>query len=123
VQVAITAGKDTTLSGCRIRVTADHIRIVREPKAVAGMECRTAQPWDNRWHLSGPHASDLTIRALGDGIRGVPNWRTSGLPRDTLVVTPAIWRGDALIAAPFAGFPQGWSAKIAQSFHAFILSH
>lgn len=123
VQGAILDGRDTTLSGCRVRVTADSIRILREPKAVAGMECATDQPWDSRWQIEGPHAPDLTIRALGDGIRQLPNWRTTGLARDTLVVTPAIWRGDALIAAPLAGFSAGWTAKIAQSFNAFILSH
>lgn len=123
VLLAIGSGKDTTLAGCRIRVGDTDIRVVREPKAVAGMECPTDQLWDNRWHLCGPHAPDLTIRALGDGIRQLPNWRTTGLPRDTLVVLPAIWRGDALIAAPLAGFSAGWTAKIAQSFSAFILSH
>jgi tRNA(Ile)-lysidine synthase len=123
VGMAIATGKDAMLSGCRIRVTADHIRILREPKAVVGKECPTDQPWDHRWHMSGPHAPDLTIRALGDGLRSVPNWRASGLARDTLVVTPAVWRGDTLIAAPLAGFPQGWTAKIPQSFTAFILSH
>jgi tRNA(Ile)-lysidine synthase len=119
----IQVGKDSTLAGCRIRVEDTEIRILREPKAVTGVACPTDQPWDNRWHLTGPHAPDLTIRALGDGIRSLPNWRATGLPRDTLVVSPAIWRGDALIAAPLAGFPQGWTAKIAQSFDAFILSH
>ena len=123
VELAIKAGKDRTLSSCLVQVTSDEVRILREPKAVAGMECPTEQLWDNRWHLSGPHAPDLTIRALGDGIRNLPNWRTTGLPRDTLVVSPAIWRGDTLIAAPLAGFPQGWTAKIVQSFTAFILSH
>ncbi len=123
VRMAIARGKAATLSGCRIRVTDAQISISREAKAVAGMECPTDQSWDTRWLLCGPHAPDLTIRVLGDGIRHVPNWRTTGLSRDILVVSPAIWRGDALIAAPFAGFPQGWTAKIAQSFHAFILSH
>jgi tRNA(Ile)-lysidine synthase len=123
VQRAVMTGKHSTLSGCRIRVTADHIRIMREPKAVATVECPTDQPWDNRWHLTGPHGTDLTIRALGDGIRSLPNWRATQLSRDTLVVSPAVWRGDTLIAAPLAGFSAGWTAKIAQSFDAFILSH
>jgi tRNA(Ile)-lysidine synthase len=123
VESAMREGKDTILAGCRIRVGETDIRVVREPKAVKGVECPTDHPWDNRWHLSGPHAPDLTIRALGDGIRSLPNWRTTGIPRDTLVVSPAIWRGDTLIAAPLAGFSAGWTAKIAQTFHAFILSH
>jgi tRNA(Ile)-lysidine synthase len=123
VGVAIGMSKDATLLGCSVRVAGDVVRIARELKAVAGKDCATTDRWDSRWQLSGPHAPDLTIRALGDGIRQVPNWRTTGLPRDTLVVSPAIWRGDTLIAAPLAGFSAGWTAKIPQSFHAFILSH
>jgi tRNA(Ile)-lysidine synthase len=123
VRSAIIDGRDATLSGCRIRVTDTAIRILREPKAVALVEGETTAPWDHRWHLEGPHAPDLTIRALGDGLRQIANWRETGLPRDALIVTPAVWQGDALIAAPLAGFAQGWTATLRPGFASFLLSH
>jgi tRNA(Ile)-lysidine synthase len=116
-------GRDTTLNGCRFRVTRDAIRILREPKAVAAIETPTTALWDHRWHLEGPHAPDLTIRALGDGLRQIANWRETGLPRDALLVSPAVWRGDALIAAPLAGFTEGWTATLRPGFASFLLSH
>lgn len=120
---AILAGKHATLSGCRIGVTDTTIRVLREPKAVATIVTPTTAVWDHRWHLEGPHAPDLTIRALGDGLRQIANWRETGLPRDALIVTPAIWRGDALIAAPLAGFAEGWTATLRPGFGSFLLSH
>jgi tRNA(Ile)-lysidine synthase len=123
VQTAIINSKHATLSGCRIRVTETAIRILREPKAVATLETPTNALWDHRWQLDGPHADGLTVRALGDGLRGIPQWRDTGVPREVLVVTPAVWQGDALIAAPLAGFPQGWTATVRPGFVSFLLSH
>jgi tRNA(Ile)-lysidine synthase len=117
------AGWDATLSGCCFRSKDKVIRILREPKAVATHETATTAPWDNRWHLDGPHQPGLTIRALGYGLRLVPNWRDTGLPRDALIVTPAVWQGDALIAAPLAGLTQGWTATLRPAFASFLLSH
>jgi tRNA(Ile)-lysidine synthase len=120
---ALRDGRHATLNGCRFRVGRDVIRILREPKAVACLETPTTAPWDNRWHLDGPHAPGLTIRALGDGIRYCPGWRATGLPRDALLVTPAVWRGEVLISAPLAGFAQGWTATLRPGFTSFLLSH
>ncbi len=120
---AIRGGRTATLNGCQFKNSGDSIRILREPKAISTLETPTTALWDHRWHLSGPHAADLTIRALGDAIRQCPDWRRTGIARDTLVTTPAIWCGDTLIAAPLAGISNGWTAEITQSLHAFILSH
>jgi tRNA(Ile)-lysidine synthase len=117
-------GRKRTLSGCILRSDADHIRITREPRAVATLFIPTDQPWDTRWRLSGPHGPDLEIRAIGaEGLRHIKDWRDTGLSRDTLIVTPAIWRGDTLIAAPCAGFGAGWTAAVSPSFVSFLLSH
>jgi tRNA(Ile)-lysidine synthase len=118
VTEALRNGGSATLAGCRVR----RCWMMREPKA-AGAISNTTALWDDRWRVSGPHAPDLTIRALGEGIRQCPDWRATGLSRDMLMVTPAIWQGETLVAAPLAGLPNGWTAEIAQSFHAFILSH
>lgn len=124
LEMALAQGRDATLGGCRFRIKDQHLTILRETRAVAKSECATDQLWDNRWQLSGPHAPDLTIRALGaDGLRACKDWRSTGHAREVLLVTPAIWRGDTLIAAPLAGFSNGWCANCGPSFASFVLSH
>lgn len=123
LQAAIAAGRAATLMGCRVRPGADLIRLQREERAVADLSSPTDQPWDGRWHLTGPHAPDLTIRALGaHGLALCGDWRARGLPRAVLIASPAIWRGAALIAAPLAGFGANWAAELDPSFHSFLLS-
>lgn len=124
LQLAILLKGTAMLSGCRLRVDDTSIRLTREPRAVVTLSTPTDTPWDNRWHLSGPHAPDLTIRALGaDGLRACKDWRATGLPREVLIVTPGVWCGDTLVAAPLAGWPQGWTATVSPSFPATILAH
>ncbi len=124
LEMAIGQGRDATLGGCRFRVKDKQLTITREARAVAGIECPTTEIWDNRWQITGSHAPDLTIRALGaDGLRAVKDWRLSGISRDALIVSPGIWRNSTLIAAPIAGFSNGWAAKPHVSFASFILSH
>ena len=124
VQHAIDEGRDATLSGCKIKVGDTDIRITREPRAVAGLEGATDQIWDGRWRLTGPHEAGLTVRALGAaGLRDCTDWRKTGQNRAALIVSPAIWRGDTLIAAPIAGLENGWKAEIVAGFHSFLLSH
>lgn len=124
VQWRIILGKDATLSGCRIRVTDTDVRIMREPRAVASAISPPDHLWDNRWRLDGPTAPGLEVRALGaDGLRACKVWRATGISRDALVVSPAVWRGDVLVAAPLAGFASGWTARIDAGFTSFIISH
>lgn len=124
VQEAVLSGRDTTLWGCRIRVTSTGICITREPRAVAGVVCDVDQLWDGRWRLTGPKAEGLEVWALGAaGLRQCKNWRASGVSRDVLLVSPAIWRDDTLVAAPVAGINNGFSAKIDAGFNSFIISH
>jgi tRNA(Ile)-lysidine synthase len=40
-----------------------------------------------------------------------------------LLVSPAIWQGTTLIAAPLAGNSNGWQAKLRVSLNELILSH
>lgn len=124
VHADVVSQQKRTLSGCILTSDATHIRITREPRAVASLTSPTDQPWDKRWRLSGPHAPELEIRALGaEGLRQAKDWRTSGLPRDALIVTPGIWRGETLVAAPCAGFGAGWTATVSPPFVSFLLSH
>ena len=124
IEAAIEEGRGATLAGARLVVTDTEARFTREPKAVAGLETPTDALWDDRWRLTGPHDPGLRVRALGaEGLRQCEDWRATGHSRAALVVTPAIWRGEALIAAPLAGMENGWVAEIVTGFHSFLLSH
>ncbi len=120
----VTRQRKHTLAGCILTSDDTKIWIRREPKAVDNMASPTDRAWDTRWRLSGRHAPDLAIRALGpEGLRQAKTWRSTGIPRDTLIVTPGIWRGETLVAAPCAGFGAGWTATVSPSFVSFLLSH
>ncbi len=108
VDVAL-AGGTLTLAGCRIYAEGDQLRIAREAAACAPAGPTTAL-WDNRWDISGPHRPGLTVGALGADITQTP-WRDTGLPRASLLASPAIRAGERLIAAPIAGFYADWSAR------------
>jgi tRNA(Ile)-lysidine synthase len=124
VQAAIAQGKDATLAGCRIRVGPDVFAVVREPKAVAGLVADPGALWDGRWQVFGPLAAGQEIRALGSaGLGQCKSWRESGFSREALVVSPAIWYNEVLIAAPLAGFGAGFGARIVAPFSHFVLSH
>ena len=116
LQQAIGAGRDATLWGCRLRILNGSVLITREPRAVSN-----GTPWDSRWQIVGPPGD---IRALGPtGLRQIKDWRATCLPRAVLEVTPAIWAGDTLIAAPSAGFGAAATATVQPTFGSFLLSH
>ena len=124
LDATIQQGRDATLAGCKIKLCEAEFRVAREPKSVAGLETPTDALWDNRWRLAGPHDPALSIRALGaDGLRACTDWRDAGPSRAALVVTPAIWRGETLVAAPLAGKANGWVAEIVTAFPQDVLSH
>ncbi|PJI92788.1 tRNA(Ile)-lysidine synthase [Yoonia maricola] len=117
-------GATVTLGGC-IMAPCDGgvVRLLREAAATTATRHDAAKAdakgvfWDQRWYLEGPLADELTYKALGDGIKDCPHWRQSGMPRASLLASPAVWRGGALIAAPLAGLSNGWSARIVADFH------
>ena len=112
---AMAAGRDATLQGCRAR----RGWLLREARALGGA-VPVGQVWDGRWTVLGTAGE---VRALGAaGLGQCPDWRALGLPRQVLEVTPGVWQGDRLIAAPSAGFGPA-TATCAPVFHAFLLSH
>lgn len=111
VERAVFSGKNATLHGCLIMPTDMTVRIAREFRAVRSETCPTTELWDGRWRLDGPHGDDLEIRALGEAVSACPDWRDTGLPRQSLLASPAVWRGDELVAAPVAGLGGGWEAS------------
>lgn len=116
LDIAINRGKSHTLAGCvfaiegKTRLTGARWRITREFNAVRGLATPTTALWDGRWHLEGPHAATLGIRALGEAVKDTP-WRETGMPRASLMASPAVWRGETLVAAPVAGLTEGWTAE------------
>ncbi len=130
-RAALCKGQAATLDGCHIRRIATRLWIFREHNALRGCESATDTVWDNRWRLapSGParHKAELRIRALGQsGLDQCPDWRDTGIPHVVLQSTPGVWKGDILIAAPVAGYPQNWHADFGEgpdTFFAALLSH
>ena len=124
---AVQAGQTATLLGCRVLVGRGVVRVTREWQAVRDVVAEPGALWDRRWQVSGPQAKGLQVRALGEaGLAHCPLWRTTGLPRASLLASPALWRGGDLVAAPLAGRPDGWQAETVgggQAFHLSVLSH
>ena len=127
LDIALQRGKPHTLNGCLATTDKQYIRIAREYNSVKDLACETTSNWDDRWTLNGPHASDLHLAALGEAcISCCPDWRESGLPRTSLLSSPAVWRGSELVAAPLAGLANGWCATLTRSREQFLsalLSH
>ena len=94
-----------TLHGCLIGVDRGHVRVSREPAAVAHLRGAPNASWDGRWRLSGPDPpEDTELRALGRaGLRLCPDRHEIGLPATSLAASPALWQGGTLLAAPLAG--------------------
>lgn len=124
---AVTKGKSTTIGGCRVAPQGDCSWFCRELNAVVGQVSLPGAPWDGRWIAVGPDTRDAQVRVLGEeGLRQVPDWRLVGAPRVALLATPAIWVGDDLLAAPFAGLGAGWhfgTDPRLPEFYASFLSH
>tara|TARA_R110002124_G_scaffold100744_3_gene247924 strand:+ start:3585 stop:4838 length:1254 start_codon:yes stop_codon:yes gene_type:complete len=117
---SLEAGQGMPLSGCLVEVTQGNIRISREPAAVATCQAEPGEVWDGRWRLTGPAQPGDEVRALGEaGLRACPGWREGGLRRNVLLASPAVWRGDALIAAPLARRPEGWRATLIRDQEVF----
>lgn len=109
MRATLAEGRDATLAGCRARGGW----LMREPRAVAGPG-PVGQVWDGRWVVDGPPGE---VRALGgEGLRQVPDWRGAGLPREVLLVSPGVWDGDRLLAAPAAGLSAGWRVRLQNPF-------
>jgi tRNA(Ile)-lysidine synthase len=128
------SGEKRTLAGCVAEPTnSGGVRLSREYAAVKDVTCETGAIWDGRWALSHgivpPNVAQTgcVIAALGpDGLTQCPDWRDTGLPRNSLLASPAIFQSGRLIAAPVAGWPQGWQyalTKGGDDFYSSVLSH
>ncbi len=120
---AVAAGRDATLSGCRLLCRANNVRITREAKALRSIVAVPGAPWDGRWCVTGPEISGLEVRMLGEaGLALCPDWREKGRPRASHLAEPAVWKGDQLIAAPLSRHDPDWDAETIGGSDAFFLS-
>ncbi len=127
----IEAGRRGSLGGCLVDISVSAgpvIVIMREPAAIKGSVARPSQLWDGRWQLTAPAIpDDYHVAALGEqGLAACPDWRKTGIRRGALLVSPAVWRGGELIAAPLAGFANGWSCRripACDHYYSSIISH
>ncbi|WP_293573348.1 tRNA lysidine(34) synthetase TilS [Phaeobacter sp.] len=126
-KLAIRQGGSFTLAGCRIVSRAKRSWITRELKPLAKMAVAPGAVWDRRWRVYGGDATGCEIRALGvAGLKTCAALRDRTIPTPVLETTPAVWRGDDLVAAPLAGQANGWRAepvRKAEEFFASLLSH
>lgn len=122
LEIGLMQAKKHTLAGCLITKEQTEIRISREFNAVKQIQGPWGEVWDNRWAIDGLGAAHLTIRALGERIAEVPDWRTTGLPRASLMASPAVFDDEQLIAAPVAGLKNGFEARIVADFASFLES-
>jgi len=109
------AGQGGTLHGVRLTHASGRLRLSRELRAVRGLEAAPGALWDGRWRLiapAGAATAGLRIAVLGpEGLAACPDWRATGLPRASLMASPAVWAGPTLVAAPLAGLTEGWRAE------------
>ncbi len=123
LEAAIGDRRASTLHGCLISPDGADFTVARELSALAGVTARAGDIWDNRWRVSGPGGPHLTVRALGEtGLAQCAHWRACGAPRSALLSSPAIWNGTQLLAAPCAGFANGWRAELVHGENHFVTS-
>lgn len=124
---AIASGTPAQLAGCLIVKQGNRMRVCREFNTVREVTCLPGQLWDNRWCLTGPDHTGVTVAVLGaEGLQHCPDWRETGRPHAAVCASPAAWSGDKLVAAPLAGWANGW--QIAgrtghEEFFDMFLSH
>jgi tRNA(Ile)-lysidine synthase len=99
--------------GCLIDADETTITIGREWNAISGVTAKIGQVWDGRWVVSGPENNGLSIAGLGGvGWSRLKTEIEPTLPRKTAITTPAVWSGTELIAAPAAGWANGFKARL-----------
>lgn len=120
-EVGIMGGKPRTLGGVIGWKAKGRFWFAREYERVKTV---TGLPFDGRWDIQGK-LDGLEVRALGaEGLKQLPDWRKLNIPRRVLLPTPAVWKGDWLVAAPLVGLENGFKAsQLGPSFDNWLRQH
>lgn len=124
---AVLSGQKRTLHGAVINPEKNGFRVSREYQSVQETHCEPQALWDRRWRIKGPDIKGITVKSLGaSGLLNCPEWRQVGLPRNSLMASPALWQNDILMAAPLAGQAKEWDVRLekgADHFFTSLLTH
>ncbi|MDV4167180.1 tRNA lysidine(34) synthetase TilS [Rhodovulum sp. FJ3] len=113
LETTVMAGGRHTVHGCLIDADQTTITIGREWNVISGVTAGIGQVWDGRWVVSGPENNGLSIAGLGGaGWSRLRSEIEPALPRQAAITTPAVWSGTELIAAPAAGWANGYEARL-----------
>ncbi|MEC8630134.1 MAG: tRNA lysidine(34) synthetase TilS [Pseudomonadota bacterium] len=113
LEATVMGGGRHTVHGCLIDADQTTITIGREWNAISGVTAGIGQVWDGRWVVSGPENNGLSITGLGGvGWSRLKTEIEPNLPRQAAITTPAVWSGTELIAAPAAGWANGYEARL-----------
>lgn len=120
-------GKRSTLQGCLIMPRKRGYHLTREWSAVAGVMTEASGIWDRRWRAKGPSNQGFSLRALGrDGIAQLPDGLGNDVPQAALMAQPSVWQGAHLVAAPLAGWANGWQVlptRAPEEFFTLLIVH
>jgi tRNA(Ile)-lysidine synthase len=124
---ALRENRAATLGGCHVLPFKQDIWLCREFNAVRETRCESSKIWDQRWKLSGGSFENCELRPLGkNGLERCPNWRDMARPDVALIASPSVWKGDELLAAPFAGLNPECEFELldgSEGFFSSILTH
>lgn len=118
---ALDAGGTHVAGGMIGFASKGRIWLAREYQAVKDMR---GNPFDGRWRIEGP-LEGCEIRALGEeGLRQLPDWRETGLPRRALLPLPGVWQGETLVSAPHLQAESRYKAsRLRPAFDKWIMQH
>ncbi|MFN3260410.1 MAG: tRNA lysidine(34) synthetase TilS [Pikeienuella sp.] len=119
-------GGGRSLHGCLIRPDGpSHVMLAREAAAVDPAPASLPEGgaiWDGRFFLAARAGENGLVAPLGEAgarrltemaatgeWRAPAHWRAA--PQAARITTPALWRGEALAAAPLAGWGEGLTAR------------
>lgn len=115
-------GGGSTLQGAQIVVARQTLHVLRELRAVDGVNAVAGRErWDGRWHLSGPEIDGLTVRALGeDGWRQAGETPEGAPPHARALSLPAVFDGSKLVACAHLGHGPAHEIRLSPPHGPFV---
>lgn len=129
---SVRRGEVATLAGCLALARGGAVWLCREPGRIAADPVPSTQEWDARWKLAVTCLADVDLGPLhlsclgAEGLKNCDKWRETGYPREVLMGLPALWQGQALIAAPIVAEHATLRFELLrddEEFYSALLSH